>query len=187
MKLLIIDNYDSFTYNIAHAVKSLGVAPDVKRNDMIKVEDAGNYDKIIISPGPGIPSEAGIVPQVLKAYGTRLPILGICLGHQAIGESFGAKLINLPEVYHGVKTRINIIAEDYLFDGLGKSFDVGRYHSWSISPDGFPESLQVTAVDSKGDIMAIRHRALDIRGVQFHPESIMTECGTEIFRNWLNH
>lgn len=187
MKLLIIDNYDSFTYNIVHAVKELGVTPTVLRNDKLTVDDVEKYDKVIISPGPGIPSEAGIMPEVLRRYAGVKPILGICLGHQAIGERFGAKLRNLTEVYHGIKTPINIVKDDYLFDGLNTRLEVGRYHSWVIDSEGFPEELEITALSDDNEIMAIRHKIHDIRGVQFHPESILTTDGIKIIENWLRH
>ncbi len=187
MKLLIIDNYDSFTYNIVHAIRSLGFEPDICRNDMIDIDDIERYDKIIISPGPGIPSEAGIVPEMLQRYATSKPILGICLGHQAIGERFGAKLKNLPNVYHGVKSTITLNQPDYLFEGLADRLDVGRYHSWVVSTDGFPDCLEILATSPDGEIMALRHREYDIRGVQFHPESILTPEGINILRNWINH
>ena len=187
MKLLIIDNYDSFTYNIVHAVKELGVTPTVLRNDKLTVDDVEKYDKVIISPGPGIPSEAGIMPEVLRRYAGVKPILGICLGHQAIGERFGAKLRNLTEVYHGIKTPINIVKDDYLFDGLNTRLQVGRYHSWVIDSEGFPEELEITALSDDNEIMAIRHKIHDIRGVQFHPESILTTDGIKIIENWLRH
>lgn len=187
MKLLIIDNYDSFTYNIVHAVRELGYAVDVKRNDKITLDAVDAYDKIIISPGPGIPSEAGIVPELLKRYSATKSILGVCLGHQAIGECFGAKLLNLPNVYHGIQTQIGIIKDDYLFDGLEKTIKVGRYHSWVVSDQDFPDELEVLAVDSMQSIMALRHKTLDVRGVQFHPESILTPDGLTIINNWLKH
>lgn len=187
MKLLIIDNYDSFTYNIVHAVKELGITPTVLRNDKLTVDDVEKYDKVIISPGPGIPSEAGIMPEVLRRYAGVKPILGICLGHQAIGERFGAKLRNLTEVYHGIKTPINIVKDDYLFDGLNTRLEVGRYHSWVIDSEGFPEELEITALSDDNEIMAIRHKIHDIRGVQFHPESILTTDGIKIIENWLRH
>lgn len=185
MKLLILDNYDSFTYNIVHALRHLGVNPDVHRNDCISLDDVAAYDRIIISPGPGIPSEAGILPDLLKRYSSSKPILGICLGHQAIGEAFGAKLENLSEVYHGLCTPITRVAGEPMFDGLPERFDVGRYHSWVVSRDNLPECLEVTAVADDGSIMAMRHRTLDVRGVQFHPESIMTPDGLKMFENWL--
>ncbi len=187
MRLLIFDNYDSFTYNIAHAVRQLGVEPDVVRNDKITLDEVGNYDKIIISPGPGIPSEAGILPQLLERYGSEKPILGVCLGHQAIGECFGAKLRNLSTVYHGVQSTVHLTADDYIFAGIPSEFEVGRYHSWVVDRDSLPSELEVTAVSPDGEIMAMRHRSLDVRGVQFHPESVLTPYGLEIIDNWLRH
>lgn len=187
MKLLILDNYDSFTYNIVHAVKELGVEPDVLRNDRIAIEDVAQYDKIIISPGPGIPQEAGILPKLLNTYADKKPILGVCLGHQAIGERFGAKLKNLSSVFHGIQSTIDVITPDYIFEGLPRQIEVGRYHSWVIDRGSLPESLEILAESHDGEIMAIRHRTLDIRGVQFHPESIMTPMGMTIFNNWINH
>lgn len=187
MKLLILDNYDSFTYNIVHAVRSLGIIPTVRRNDCITLDEVDDFDKIIISPGPGIPSEAGILPQLLKRYAESKPILGVCLGHQAIGENFGARLRNLPQVYHGIKSTASVTVADYIFDGLPEQIEVGRYHSWVIDREGFPDCLEVTAVSPDGEIMAIRHRTLDVRGVQFHPESILTPMGITIIDNWLRH
>jgi anthranilate synthase component 2 len=187
MRLLILDNYDSFTYNIVHAVRQLGVNPDVVRNDRISLPDFEQYDKIIISPGPGIPSEAGILTQFLAEYADRKPILGVCLGHQAIGERFGARLRNLDDVYHGIQTPININVADYIFDGLDRRLPVGRYHSWIVDTADFPSALEVTATDDEGNIMAMRHRQFDVRGVQFHPESILTPDGLKIFDNWLKH
>lgn len=187
MKILILDNYDSFTYNIVHALRELGVEPDVVRNDRISVEDVAKYDKIIISPGPGIPSEAGILPELLQRYATEKPILGVCLGEQAIGECFGAKLINLPEVYHGIQSEITIDNSDYLFRGLPERIEVGRYHSWAIDPEHPGEGLEVIGHSADGNIMAIRHKEYDVRGVQFHPESVLTPEGIAIFKNWLNH
>lgn len=187
MKLLILDNYDSFTYNIVHAVRSLGIEPTIRRNDRISLDDIDSFDKIIISPGPGIPSEAGILPAMLDRYATSKSILGICLGHQAIGERFGARLRNLPEVYHGIKSEITLtVPDDYIFHGLPTNIEVGRYHSWVVDRDGFPECLEVTAVSPDGEIMAMRHRSLDVRGVQFHPESILTPQGITIISNWIN-
>lgn len=187
MKLLIFDNYDSFTYNIFHAVRMLGVEPDVRRNDHITLDEVAGYDKIVISPGPGIPSEAGILPRLLERYATEKPILGVCLGHQAIGERFGAKLRNLSTVYHGVQTPASLTADDYIFAGMPSEFEVGRYHSWVVDKTSLPECLQVTALSPDGEIMAMRHRELDVRGVQFHPESILTPYGMTIIENWLGH
>lgn len=187
MKLLILDNYDSFTYNIVHCVRELGYEPDVIRNDKIGVDEVGEYDKIIISPGPGIPSEAGILPDMLKKYAPVKPILGVCLGHQAIGENYGAQLTNLEDVYHGVQTTAFKTAHDYILEGLGDEFPVGRYHSWIVSNERLPESLVVTARDGEGRIMAMRHRDHDVHGVQFHPESLLTPNGIRIIENFLKH
>ena len=188
MKILVFDNYDSFTYNIVHVLKELGYEPDVVRNDQITLDEAGKYDKIIISPGPGIPEEAGILKDLLERYGTVKPVLGVCLGHQAIGERFGAKLLNLPEVYHGIATPVEVVKDDYLFEGVPGRFDVGRYHSWVVDSDGFPDKeLEITAIDENGMIMAMRHRHHDIRGVQFHPESVLTPEGKKIIENWVRH
>ncbi|MCH5240639.1 MAG: aminodeoxychorismate/anthranilate synthase component II [Muribaculaceae bacterium] len=188
MMILVFDNYDSFTYNIVHALRELGVEPDVVRNDKINLDNVEKYDKIIISPGPGIPEESGVLMPLLERYAGKKPILGVCLGHQAIGQNFGAKLYNLPEVYHGVSTPIEIIREDYIFEGLPKSFNVGRYHSWVVDTKDFPyETLEVTACDDKGMIMALRHKYQDVRGVQFHPESVLTPEGMKIIDNWLKH
>lgn len=185
-KILIFDNYDSFTYNIVHLVNSLGYDADVYRNDRISIEQAGAYDRIIISPGPGLPCESGILPELLRRYAPEKSILGICLGHQAIGECFGAHLENLPHVYHGVATPVNIIGQDPIFDGLGGAFTVGRYHSWVVSDEDFPSCLNVTARDGNGQIMALAHRRYDVRGVQFHPESILTPQGHILMKNWLS-
>lgn len=188
MKILIFDNYDSFTYNLVHLVKELGYADvDVFRNDKISVEDIARYDKIILSPGPGIPSEAGLLLPLIKEYAGKKPILGVCLGHQAIGEAFGATLTNLEDVYHGVATQIQITKPDYIFEGLGGQMEVGRYHSWIVDNEAFPDCLEVTAIDDKGKIMALRHKAYDIHGVQFHPESVLTPMGENIIRNFLTY
>lgn len=187
MRLLILDNYDSFTYNIVHAVRALGYEPDVVRNDCITVPEIAAYDKIIISPGPGIPSEAGILPAMLRTYAGVKPILGVCLGHQAIAENYGARLENLAEVYHGVQTRAHVTAPDYILEGFGPDFAVGRYHSWAVSPEGLPDCLEVTSVDDGGCIMSLRHREHDVHGVQFHPESLLTPGGERILENFLKH
>ena len=187
MKILIIDNYDSFTYNIVDALRTLGTVPDVVRNDLLDLDAIEDYDKIIISPGPGIPSEAGQLPQFLERYATRKPILGICLGHQALGEYFGARLRNLSEVYHGVSSPVEIVTDDYMFEGIDSGTQVGRYHSWVVDSEGLPESLEVTATSADGAIMAMRHRDYDVRGLQFHPESIMTPQGARMLDNWLRH
>ncbi len=188
MKILVFDNYDSFTYNLVHLVKK--VAPDVEvdvyRNDEITLEKVGGYDKIILSPGPGIPKEAGLLLPLIKKYASIKPILGVCLGHQAIGEAFGGNLVNLSTVYHGVSTACKIVAPTHqLFSGLPAEISIGRYHSWVIEKESFPEELEITALDDNGYIMALRHRTLDVQGVQFHPESVLTPDGETIMRNWL--
>lgn len=185
MRLLILDNYDSFTYNIVHAVRHLGFNPDVALNDSISIPEIEDYDKIIISPGPGIPSESGILPEMLRVFAHRKPILGVCLGHQAIGERFGARLENLSEVFHGVQTPVRLTSGDYILDGLGDEFPVGRYHSWIVSDENLPDCLEVTSRDSDGKIMSLRHKEFDVHGVQFHPESLLTPGGERIFANFL--
>lgn len=187
MKILIFDNYDSFTYNIVHAVRELGVDYDVVRNDRISIPEIAKYDKIIISPGPGIPSEAGILMEMLREYADKKPILGVCLGHQAIGEHFGGKLENLTEVYHGVQTLATKTAPDYILDGLGETFPIGRYHSWIVSDEELPDCLTVTSRSEDGCIMSMRHNEFDIHGVQFHPESVLTPEGVKIISNFLFH
>lgn len=187
MKILIFDNYDSFTYNLVHLVKELGYTDvDVFRNDKIALEDVAKYDKIILSPGPGIPSEAGLLLPLIKEYAGKRPILGVCLGHQAIGEAFGAQLKNLEDVYHGVATRINITQPDYIFDTLGRELEVGRYHSWIVDNNRFPDCIEITATDNNGQIMALKHKEFDVHGVQFHPESVLTPAGETIVKNFLN-
>lgn len=185
-KILIFDNYDSFTYNLLHVVRSLGdSAIDVIRNDKIDLAQVAEYDKIILSPGPGIPEEAGLLLPLIKEYASSKSILGVCLGHQAIGLAFGATLENIPFVFHGVQTATKIIGDDYIFSGLPKEIQVGRYHSWIVSDDGFPSELKVTARDEEGSIMAMKHTRFDVHGVQFHPESILTPQGVEIMRNFV--
>jgi len=187
-KILIFDNYDSFTYNLLHTVQSLGHTDvDVIRNDRMTLEEVERYDKIILSPGPGLPEEAGLLLPLIERYAATKCILGVCLGHQAIGQLFGAKLENIPYVFHGVQTPAQIVAEDYLFAGLPEEMEVGRYHSWIVSRENFPSELQITALDKEGAIMALRHRTLDLHGVQFHPESILTPQGTAIIRNFLDY
>ena len=187
MNIVIIDNYDSFTYNLSHLVKELGAEVTVVRNDQFELSDLEAYSKIILSPGPGIPSEAGKLLDVIRYYAGRKPILGVCLGHQAIGEVFGAELENLSDVFHGVATPCHIVADDPIFDGIGHDFTVGRYHSWVVSKNNFPDCLEITAVSDEGQIMALRHRDLNIRGIQFHPESVLTPDGRKIIQNWLSH
>ena len=186
MKTVIIDNYDSFTYNLAHLVKALGAEVTVLRNDQFSIDALEAYDKIILSPGPGIPSEAGLLLDVIKTYAGRKPMLGVCLGHQAIGEAFGARLENLSEVFHGVATPAHIVADDPIFCGLPKTFTVGRYHSWVVATDQFPDCLTVTAVSDEGQIMALRHKEYDIHGIQFHPESVLTPEGSIIIKNFID-
>ena len=187
MKIVIIDNYDSFTYNLSHLVKELGAEVTVLRNDCFQLADLEMYDKILLSPGPGIPQEAGLLLEVIRTYAGKKPILGVCLGEQAIGEAFGGKLTNLSEVYHGIQSPIRLTASDYLFEGLPEEILVGRYHSWVVDQKGFPDVLEVTAVSQEGYIMALRHKNFDIRGIQFHPESVLTPDGKRIISNWLNH
>lgn len=188
MKILIFDNYDSFTYNLVHAVKSLGyINVDVIRNDEIDLDEVEEYDKIILSPGPGIPEEAGLLLPLIRRYAATKSILGVCLGHQAIGLVFGAKLENIPQVFHGVQTPVGIIAEDYIFDGIPCEFAAGRYHSWIVSQTDFPgQTLEITATDKDKCIMALKHKTWDVHGVQFHPESILTPEGINIVKNFLN-
>lgn len=187
MKILLFDNYDSFTYNLRHILLQLGADVEVFRNDKISLEEVDRFDKILLSPGPGIPSEAGILLPLIKRYAPEKSILGVCLGEQAIGEAFGAKLCNLSQVYHGVSSQIKVTAEDPLFKGLGTEFTAGRYHSWVVSRDGLPECLEVTATDTEeGLIMGLRHRQYDVRGIQFHPESLLTPSGDAIIKNWLS-
>ncbi|MDR1022417.1 MAG: aminodeoxychorismate/anthranilate synthase component II [Prevotellaceae bacterium] len=186
MKLLVLDSYDSFTYNLVHALRKLGCSDvEVVRNDQIALEAVARYDKVVLSPGPGIPSESGILLELIKAYAPTKSIFGVCLGMQAIGEAFGGTLVNLKNVYHGVSDEIRVTAPDLLFDGLGEQFEAGRYHSWVVSPENFPEALSVTAQDRHGNIMALMHRRYRVRGVQFHPESVLTPMGEKIIQNWL--
>jgi anthranilate synthase component 2 len=185
MKIVIIDNYDSFTYNLAHLVKELGAEVTVYRNDQFSLGQLEPFDKIILSPGPGIPSEAGLLLDVIKHYAGHKSMLGVCLGHQAIGEVFGAKLINLSEVYHGVATPITQSGNDPIFDGMDKRLEVGRYHSWVVDRNGFPDCLEITAMSDEGQIMGLKHKNYDIHGIQFHPESVLTPQGKHIIKNWL--
>lgn len=186
MKIVIIDNYDSFTYNLSHLVKELGAEVTVYRNDQFELPQLEQYDKIILSPGPGIPSEAGLLIDVIREYAGRKPILGVCLGHQAIGEAFGGRLENLSEVFHGVATPCHIMANDPLFDGLDKTITIGRYHSWVVSKEGFPACLEVTAESEEGQIMALRHKEYNVHGIQFHPESVLTPEGKTIIQNFID-
>jgi anthranilate synthase component 2 len=197
MKILVFDNYDSFTYNLVHLVEKITHKKvDVFRNDELPMEKVKEYDKIILSPGPGIPSEAGMLLPLIKEYASSKSILGVCLGHQAIGEAFGGTLTNLSTVYHGVATKIRVVhgplsmvnglkRSNNLFEGLGDLIEVGRYHSWVISDEDFPAELEITARDANNYIMALQHKKFDVQGVQFHPESVLTPVGEAIMRNWL--
>jgi anthranilate synthase component 2 len=187
MKILVFDNYDSFTYNLVHLVeKILHEKVDVYRNDKIELEKVKEYDKIILSPGPGVPEEAGLMFSLIKEYAPTKSILGVCLGHQAIGEAFGGKLINLSTVYHGVATNCQLSTVNCrLFTAMPQAFEVGRYHSWIVSDENFPEDLEITARDDNNYIMALQHKKYDVQGVQFHPESVLTPMGENIMRNWL--
>lgn len=186
ISILVFDNYDSFTYNLVHAVKKLGFTDvEVHRNDQIALDEIARFDKIILSPGPGVPSESGILLDVIKKYAPTKPILGVCLGEQAIAEAFGGTLINLTEVHHGVSSMVSVIEDDILFNGLSKTIEVGRYHSWAAEKSTLPDCLKITAVDEEGMIMALAHKTYDVRGVQFHPESVLTPDGEQMLKNWL--
>ena len=199
MKILVFDNYDSFTYNLVHLVENITHEKvQVYRNDQIKMEEVKQFDKIILSPGPGIPSEAGLLLPLIKEYASTKSILGVCLGHQAIGEAFGGTLLNLSTVYHGVATKIRVIKrkkvngnksnfQNDLFENLPEELEVGRYHSWILSDENFPADLEITARDGNDYIMAIHHTKYDVQGVQFHPESVLTPGGEKILKNWLKH
>lgn len=183
--IVIIDNYDSFTYNLSHLVKELGADVTVYRNDQFTMNQLERFDKIILSPGPGIPSEAGLLLDVIKNYAGKKPILGVCLGHQAIGEYFGGSLENLSTVFHGVATEGTQFGTDPIFKGLPKRIVMGRYHSWVVSKENFPSCLEITAESDEGQVMALRHRTYDIHGIQFHPESVLTPEGRIMLSNWL--
>jgi anthranilate synthase component II len=184
-KVLVIDNYDSFTYNLVHYLQELGCEVSVKRNDKLTLEEVADYDKILLSPGPGLPDEAGLLKDIIKTYANTKSILGVCLGQQAIAEVFGGTLINLKEVHHGVASDVNLINEDdVLYKNLPTTFKVGRYHSWVVSKD-LPSDLIATSVDEQGEIMSLKHKFLDVRGVQYHPESILTPNGMAILKNWI--
>lgn len=187
-KILVFDNYDSFTYNLVQMIERiLDKKVDVYRNDEISLEDIDQYDKIILSPGPGIPEEAGILLDLIKKYAPTKSILGVCLGQQAIAEAFGGNLINLSEIFHGVATEAIQISDHKLFTDLPQTLEVGRYHSWAVDPENFPEELDITSTDSKGMIMSLKHKTYDVHGVQYHPESILTPDGETIIRNFLNN
>ena len=188
MKLLIIDNYDSFTFNLVHLVEKLSSIPfDVIKNDQISLSEINKYNKILLSPGPGLPSEAGIMPELIKVFSPSKSILGICLGLQAIGEAFGASLKNLDQVFHGLALPVHVIKNDVLFETCPATFYAGRYHSWVVDNQKLPEQLLVTAIDDNNLIMALRHKVYDVSGVQFHPESILSEYGETIIGNWLQN
>jgi anthranilate synthase component 2 len=187
MQLAVIDNYDSFTFNLVHYFEDLGASVTVFRNDEFDLKELDVFEKIVLSPGPGLPNEAGLLKEVIQTYATSKSILGICLGLQAIGEVFGGTLINLEKVYHGVATKIKIIEEDSIFKNIPDQIEVGRYHSWVISNDNFPPNLIITSVDENKQIMSVKHSLFDVRGVQFHPESILTPFGKKILKNWLSN
>lgn len=183
-RILVIDNYDSFTYNLVHYLEDLGAEVTVKRNDQLALKEVDTFDKLVLSPGPGIPDEAGLLKEIIATYAPVKSIFGVCLGQQAIAEVFGGSLINLDEVFHGVATRVKVIKNDLLFEGLPDEFSAGRYHSWVVHPD-LPDVLEATSVDDNGQLMSIRHKEYDLRAVQFHPESVLTPFGKKILENWI--
>jgi anthranilate synthase component 2 len=188
MKVLVLDNYDSFTFNLVHMMRELGLSSqmEVHRNDKIELDEVDKFDYILLSPGPGVPSEAGIMPKLIERYSPYKSILGVCLGHQGIAESFGAYLVNIPDVLHGVANNMTVLdKEDRLFKDVPEIFKVGHYHSWSVKPKSVPKHIKVTGEDELGHIMALTHTEFDVKGVQFHPESVMTEHGYRIMKNWL--
>lgn len=186
-KVLIIDNYDSFTYNLVHYLEELNCEVTVLRNDEFEIDEIAKFELILLSPGPGIPSESGLLKQVIETYASSKKILGICLGHQAIGEVFGASLINLDKVHHGIASKISTtVTNESLFNDIPLQFEVGRYHSWVINPINFPENLEITSLSETGEIMSIRHKIFDVKGVQFHPESILTPFGKTVLSNWIH-
>lgn len=185
MKILVIDNYDSFTYNLVHYLEDLDCEVTVKRNDQLTLEEVDAFQKIVLSPGPGLPDEAGLLKTIIKTYAPTKSILGVCLGQQAIAEVYGGSLINLDAVYHGVSTKVTTCVNDEsLFDGLDKTINVGRYHSWVVDPN-LPEELEATSIDENGQVMSLRHKVYDLKGVQFHPESVLTPQGKKILENWI--
>lgn len=185
MKILVIDNYDSFTYNLVHYLEDLDCEVTVKRNDQLTLEEVDAFQKIVLSPGPGLPDEAGLLKTIIKTYAPTKSILGVCLGQQAIAEVYGGSLINLDAVYHGVSTKVtSCVNDESLFDGLDKTINVGRYHSWVVDPN-LPEELEATSIDENGQVMSLRHKVYDLRGVQFHPESVLTPQGKKILENWI--
>lgn len=183
-KILVIDNYDSFTYNLVHYLEDLDGEVTVKRNDQLTLEEVDAFDQIVLSPGPGIPDEAGLLKAIIKQYAATKNIFGVCLGQQAIAEVFGGSLINLDKVYHGIATKVTITKEDVLFKDLPKEIEVGRYHSWVVNPD-LPDCLEATSFDENGQIMSLRHKIFQVSAVQFHPESVLTPQGKQILKNWL--
>lgn len=187
MKIVVIDNYDSFTYNLVHAIKKIsGLPVDVIRNDELELSDLEKYDKIVLSPGPGIPVEAGLLMDIIREFAPRKSMLGVCLGHQAIGEVFGGKLTNMNRVLHGIATPVSKVSEDKtLFEGLPEQFEAGRYHSWIVDQAGLPDCFEITSVDDNDMIMSMKHKDYDVRGVQFHPESVLTPLGEKMIANWL--
>lgn len=188
LKILVFDNYDSFTYNLVHYIETVtDHSIEIHRNDQISLSEIERFDKILLSPGPGLPSEAGILIDVIKKYASTKSIFGVCLGQQAIAEAFGGSLLNLQEVYHGVATSIDIIRDDILFKNIPTKFNVGRYHSWIVNKNYLPEELKITCIDQSGHIMGLTHTTFDLRSVQFHPESILTEYGLDIIKNWIEN
>ncbi len=183
-KILMIDNYDSFTFNLVHYLEDLDCEVVVKRNDQLSLEDVGAFEEIVLSPGPGIPEEAGLLKPIIETYGPSKRIFGVCLGQQAIGEVYGGSLVNLDKVYHGVATSIETVGDDYIFKDMQKTIEVGRYHSWVVDPS-LPPDLEATSVDANGQVMSLKHKTFDIRAVQFHPESVLTPDGKQILKNWL--
>ena len=187
IKVLVIDNYDSFTYNLVHYLEDLGCEITVKRNDQLTLNEVEPFEKIVLSPGPGIPDEAGILKEIIKEYGPTKSILGVCLGQQAIGEVYGGKITNLDNVYHGVATKIDITVDDeFIFKDLNKTLEVGRYHSWVVDPE-LPSELEATSFDENGQVMSLRHKIYDVKAVQFHPESVLTPSGKQMLDNWVNN
>jgi len=188
MKILVLDNYDSFTYNLVHLLRELGMDSKmtVLRNDKITIDQVDKYDKILLSPGPGLPKDAGIMPELISKYAASKSILGICLGHQAIAENFGGELYNMSEVLHGIANKMIVKSNDIIFQNIPNSFNACRYHSWSVKKDNLPDELEITAVDERGEVMGIAHKSYNVRGLQFHPESILTEHGIKMMENWVN-
>jgi len=186
-RVLVIDNYDSFVYNLVHYLEDLDCEVTVKRNDQLQLEEVAAFDKILLSPGPGIPEEAGLLLKIIKTYAPTKSMFGVCLGQQAIGEVFGGTLINLDQVFHGVATSAKqLVTDEPLFKDIPTEFEIGRYHSWVVAPENFPEALEITSVDVNGQIMSLRHKEFDVRGVQFHPESVLTPEGKTMIKNWVN-